>query len=136
MASPVESTSTVRSTAAMEFTATAWCCATEAGIAVESTAKSAGTRATEARPADEARATAPTAAIEAVEPRARSDEYPAGKILRAIVAVRSAGVWSVAVVAVRASGSRTNEERANPNRDLCIGSTRHNHEKPYQSHVF
>ena len=131
VASAVESTATVKTTAAMECFAAMRCYATEAWIAMESTAKSARTGTTETSAATEDRSRVEAAAIEAVKPGTRADKYPAGKILRAIVAVRSAGVRSKAVVAVRANGSRTNEERTNPNRHLCIGSTRHHHEQPY-----
>ncbi len=74
MASTVESTSAVRSTATMEFTTAARCYATEARIAVESTAKPARTRTTETRAATEDRARVKAAAIEAVEPWTHADE--------------------------------------------------------------
>jgi hypothetical protein len=130
MASAVESTATVKSSAAME------CAATESGITAESAAKSARSGTAETRPPVEAGPRSEAATIVAMEPRTRADKDPAGKIARAIVAIRGAGIRSEPIVAISANRSRTGEDRANPDRDLCVCSTRHNHEKPYQSHVF
>jgi len=132
MASAVESaTSTVKPTAAMEFAATARRDAMESGIAAESAVKPAWTGTAESRPANEAGSTAPAAAIKAVEPRTRADKDPAGEIARAIVTVRSAGIRSEPIVAIGADRSRADENRANSNRDLCMGRARHHNEKPY-----
>ncbi len=127
---------TVKSTAAMEFTASARCYAMEAGVAVESTVKSARIAIAERRAATEDRSRVEAAAIEAVEPWTRADKYAAGKIIRAIVAVRSARVWSEPVVAIRADRSRTNVYRSHLNRKLRVSTTRRNNKNRYQSQVF
>jgi hypothetical protein len=143
MASAVESTSTVDcattancTTAAMEVAATARRNTMESGIAAESALRSARSRTAESRSAMEYGSTVPAVAVEAMEPRTRADKDPSGKIARAIVAVRSAGVRSEPIVAIGADRSRTDEDRANLNRDLCMGSARHHNEKSYQSHIF
>jgi len=58
-------------------------------------------------------------AVEAVEPRTRADERAADKVVRAVVAVRRARVWVVAVVTISAGGSRSNISRTwrNPEPD-------------------
>src|ERR1700691_1819214 len=129
-ASAVESRSTVESTAAMKSSS-----AMESGIAAESAGEPARTRTAPTGPANEAGATAPTAAIEAVEPRTGADKDPARKIARAVVSVRGAGVRSVPIVAIGADRSRTGEDRANSNRNLRMGATCYNHEESYQSYV-
>jgi len=125
----VESTSTVKSTAAMECAAAARC------YTVESAAKSTPNGTAETRAPVEAGARSEAATIEAVEPGTRADKEPSGKVARAIVAVRGTGIRSVPVVAVFANGSRTGEDRPDSNCDLCIGSTGHYREKSYQSQV-
>lgn len=121
--------SAVEPTAAMEFTAAARRCAMESRIAAESSVKSAGAGTSEHRAAMEA------AAIESVEPWTGADKDPARKIAGAIVTVRSASIRREPIVAIGADRSRTDVDRANLNRDLCMGRARHHHEKPYQSNV-
>jgi hypothetical protein len=53
-----------------------------------------------------------TAPIEAAEPRTRTDEHPTRKIIRAVVTVRGASIWCVAVVTVRAVRRRAHVNRA------------------------
>lgn len=139
MASAVESAATTTNcaTAAVEVAAAARRYAMESGIAAGSTVKSARSRTAETRSAVEDGPAVPAASVEAVEPWAGADKNPAGKVARAIVAVRSAGVRSEPIVTIGADRSRTDEDRANLNRNLCMGSARrHHNENPYQSHIF
>ena len=129
MASAVEPASTVKSTAAMEFTAAA------RRYAVESAGKSTPNWTAETSAPVKTGTRSKAATIEAVEPRTRADEDASGKVARAIVSVRGACIRSVPVVAIRACRSCTGKNRPNPNRDLCIGSTGHNREKSYQSRI-
>jgi len=128
VASAVEPASTVKSTAAME-------CAAARRYTVEAAAKSTPDGTAETRAPVEAGARPEAATVEAVEPGARADKDPSGKVAGAIVSVRGTGIRSVPVVAIRAYRSRTGVDRSNPNRDLCIGSTGHHYEKSYQSHI-
>jgi hypothetical protein len=129
VASAMEPASTVKSTAAMEFTAAA------RRYTVVSTAKSTPNWTAETRAPVKAGARSKAATIEAVEPRTCADEDPSGKVARAIVSVRCAGIRSVPVVTIRAYRSCTGKDRPNPNRDLRIGCTDHDREKSYQSHI-
>ena len=72
-----------------------------------------------------ARATVETGPpIEAVEPRARSDEYAAGEVVRPVITVGRAGVRVIAIVTVGADRSRAYISRSNSNANedsLCMG---------------
>jgi hypothetical protein len=146
VAASMESSATVepappsRWSEAMKSTA-----ATHRGAASESTVKSIpaatieGWAATiEPRPPAVESATA----VEAMEPWTRADEHAAGKIVRAIVAIRRAGIRGVPVIAISADRGRANvgwgyvpwpKSNANPN--LRVSRARHYHAKPEQYSV-
>jgi hypothetical protein len=85
----------------------------------------------EARPS-----TVPTAAaVVTMKPGTCADKHAPRKIIRAVVAVRCAGVRSISVVAIRTYRSRPNVGRAKLNRDLRVRRPRHNHEKPEQNAI-
>ena len=63
-------------------------------------------------------------AIEAMEPRARSDEDTADEVVRAVIAVGRAGVRIISIVAIGANRSRAEVTWARSNADkdsLCMG---------------
>jgi hypothetical protein len=126
---------------AMESTA-----ATHRGAAAESTVKSDSASTIEGWPATiESRSSAieSATAVEAMEPWTRADEHAAGKIVRAVVAIRCAGIRGVPVVAIGADRCRPDigwgnvawpESNSDPN--LRMGRARHNHAKAEQNCVF
>jgi len=141
MASAMKSTTiAVKRAASMKSTITS----VEAAAAVESTVTAEAFMLKPAMAAKtavyenslvKARATVEASAIEAgpaiksrsvvaMEPWARSDEYPSGEPVGAIIAVGSAGVWIIAIVAISADRSRAYIRRANSDTDnhsLCLG---------------
>jgi hypothetical protein len=65
--------------------------------------------------------------IEAVEPRARSDENAAGEVVRAIITIGRAGVRVIAIVTVGADRCRADVSRAHSNAhkdSLSVGERR------------
>ncbi len=85
------------------------------------------------------------ASVEPVEPRACADEHAPVKIVRAVVAVRRAGVRRISIVAVcayrgRSDVSRPIIDRRNANTDadpyLRASRSRHSHAKPKQNCKF
>lgn len=125
---------------AMESTA-----ATDRGAASESIVKSIPAATIEGWPATiEPRppAVESATAVEAMEPWTRADEHAAGKIVRAIVAIRRAGIRGIPVIAIGAGRSRPNVgwghvpwPKSNSNPNLRVGRARHNHAKPEQNCV-
>jgi hypothetical protein len=122
---------------AMESTA-----APDRGSAAESTVKSIPAATIEGwPPAIEPRPSAveSATAVEAMEPWARADEYAAGKIVRAIVAIRRAGIRGIPVIAIGADRGRPDVgwgnvpwPKSNSNPNLRVGRARHNHANPEQ----
>jgi len=81
---------------------------------------------------------APTATIEAMKPRARSDEHATFKIIRPVIAVRCARIWRIVIVSVRTIGRWPNIAWANNklNPHLSMGSTSgQEHKEPDRNHV-
>src|ERR1700746_49796 len=78
--------------------------------------------------------------VAAVEPRAGTDEDASDEVVRAVVAVRSAGVRIVAVVAVSAGRSRAdgavNRAYADADRNLGVGFARGKNQTPQQCNIF
>ena len=105
--------------------ATAASCKSTASVEAAATKSAASETATTVKPAPEAAASEEVSATEAptTEPWAGADEEAAYEPVRAVVAVRSAGVRSIAVITVGADRSGTVVIRANADTDgkLCIG---------------
>ena len=135
MAIPVESAAVSAAIAAMKFMITS----VEAATAVESTVtaeafvlKPAVAPKTpvykdafvKARAAIETTTVVTVTSVIAVEPGPRSDENAANEVVRAVIAVRSAGVRVVAIIAVSADWRRAYVCWSHTNADkdsLCVG---------------
>jgi len=78
--------------------------------------------------------------VAAVEPRAGADEDASNEVVRAVVAVRSAGVRIVAVVTVSAGRSRAdgavNRAYADADANLRVGVARSKKQNSQQCNIF
>jgi hypothetical protein len=116
-ASAMEAASTIEAASAMGATGIASTCVTAAATIEPATA----IVPTTAR--EPAATIVPATAIVPVEPRAGADKDAAGKPAGTVVAVRSARVWVVSIVAIGAHWGRANVTRADSNADrnpLCL----------------
>jgi hypothetical protein len=132
----MEATAATRRREAMESaTSTDRCAAAESSIMPFPTVAIKAWPATvEPRPAIE-----PATAVVTVEPRTGAHEHAPGKVVRAVIAIRCACIWGIAVVSIGTNGSRTNvgwsitDPYSDP--DLRVGCPRHNHAKPKQNRI-
>jgi len=127
----------------MESTTAAHSCA-----ASESTIESRSATAVKGRPAtikSWPAAIESATAIEAMEPRPRTNKHAAGKIIRPVVAVGRAGIRGIPVVTVGTDRSRPNvawcnvarpASKSDSNPDLRVRGARHYHAKPEQHCIF
>jgi hypothetical protein len=65
-------------------------------------------------------------AMEAVKPRSRANENAVHEILRSVIPVRSAGVWVIPIIAIRAGGWRTDGDGSRN-----VHRSRHAHANAY-----